>query len=154
MIYIGGYLINMAAFWLVVMILLLIIEAVVPGLVSIWFAIGALAALIAAMTGGQLWLQVLWFLAVSVLTLALTRPLVKKYVNSRTQPTNADALIGMECLITEDIDNVLGTGTAKVNGRDWTARAEDEGVKLKKGDRAKIVRIEGVKLIVNTAERQ
>ena len=142
----------MAAVWLAVMILLLIIEAVVPGLISIWFAIGALAALIAAMTGGQLWLQVAWFMVVSVATLALTRPFVKKYVNSRIQPTNADALIGRECIVTKDIDNVLGTGEAKVSGRVWTARSEADNIKLPAGSTAKVIRIEGVKLIVSATD--
>ena len=85
---IGG--IQMSVFWLVAMVVLLIIEAAVPGLISIWFAIGALAALISALFHAPVWLQLVWFLAVSILTLVLTRPLVKKYVNSRTTPTNAD----------------------------------------------------------------
>ena len=92
--YPGGF--SMTAVWLVAMIVLLIIEGIVPGLVSIWFAIGAFAAMISAILGAPLWLQVLWFFAVSILTLCLTRPFAKKYVNSRRQPTNADRLIGME----------------------------------------------------------
>ena len=80
----------MTAVWLVAMIVLLIIEGIVPGLVSIWFAIGAFAAMISAILGAPLWLQVLWFFAVSILTLCLTRPFAKKYVNSRAMPTNAD----------------------------------------------------------------
>lgn len=104
--YPGGF--SMTAVWLVAMIVLLIIEGIVPGLVSIWFAIGALAAMISAILGAPLWLQVLWFFAVSILTLCLTRPFAKKYVNSRATPTNADMLIGKECVVTEAIDNVLG----------------------------------------------
>ena len=93
--YPGGF--SMTAVWLVAMIVLLIIEGIVPGLVSIWFAIGAFAAMISAILGAPLWLQVLWFFAVSILTLCLTRPFAKKYVNSRAMPTNADMLIGKEC---------------------------------------------------------
>lgn len=148
----GGLVVNMAAVWLVLMILLLVVEAAVPGLVSIWFAIGALAALIAAMTGGQLWLQVLWFLVVSVAALVLTRPLARKYVNARMQPTNADALIGKSCVVTEPIDNVQGTGAVKIGGRVWTARAEREDVRLPAGCMAKVLRIEGVKLIVSAQD--
>lgn len=142
------FVVNMAVVWLVAMVVLLIVEAIVPGLVSIWFAIGALAALIAALLNAPLWLQVVWFLAVSAATLVLTRPLAQRYVNSRVQPTNADALIGRDCVVTEDIDNLAGTGTVKIGGKVWTARAEDENEKYAQGDVVKAVRIEGVKLIV------
>lgn len=148
---IAGIPVNMALVWLVALVALLVIEGLVPGLVSIWFAIGALAALIAAMLGAPLWLQVLWFLAVSVATLCLTRPLAKKYINSKAQPTNADVMIGKECVVTQDIDNVLGTGEVTVGGRVWTARSSAEGVKLPAGSFGTVIRIEGVKLIVSPA---
>ena len=144
--YPGGF--SMAAVWLVAMIVLLIIEGIVPGLVSIWFAIGAFAAMISAILGAPLWLQVLWFFAVSILTLCLTRPFAKKYVNSRATPTNADMLIGKECVVTEAIDNVLGTGAVTVGGKVWTARTEEPDGKAETGKVMTVVRIEGVKLIV------
>ena len=138
----------MTAVWLVAMIVLLIIEGIVPGLVSIWFAIGAFAAMISAILGAPLWLQVLWFFAVSILTLCLTRPFAKKYVNSRATPTNADMLIGKECVVTEEIDNVLGTGAVTVCGKVWTARTEEPDGKAETGKVMTVVKIEGVKLIV------
>ncbi len=144
--YPGGF--SMTAVWLVAMIVLLIIEGIVPGLVSIWFAIGAFAAMISAILGAPLWLQVLWFFAVSILTLCLTRPFAKKYVNSRATPTNADMLIGKECVVTEEIDNVLGTGTVTVGGKVWTARTEEPDGKAETGKVMTVVKIEGVKLIV------
>ena len=139
---------SMTAVWLVAMIVLLIIEGIVPGLVSIWFAIGAFAAMISAILGAPLWLQVLWFFAVSILTLCLTRPFAKKYVNSRATPTNADMLIGKECVVTEEIDNVLGTGAVTVGGKVWTARTEEPDGKAETGKVMTVVKIEGVKLIV------
>ena len=139
---------DMTVVWLIAMIVLLAVEAVVPGLISIGFALGALAALVSALLHAPLWLQIVWFLVVSVAALALTRPLAKKYINSRTQPTNADMLIGKECIVRESIDNVRGTGSVSVGGKVWTARTENEGVRLQEGDLAVVVRIEGVKLIV------
>lgn len=139
---------SMTAVWLVAMIVLLIIEGIVPGLVSIWFAIGAFAAMISAILGAPLWLQVLWFFALSILTLCLTRPFAKKYVNSRATPTNADMLIGKECVVTEEIDNVLGTGAVTVGGKVWTARTEEPDGKAETGKVMTVVRIDGVKLIV------
>ena len=91
-----------------------------PGLISIWFALGALAALVSALLHAPLWLQIVWFLVVSIAALALTRPLAKKYINAKTQPTNADMLIGQECVVTETIDNVLGMGAVTVGGKIWT----------------------------------
>ena len=140
--------ISMTTVWLVAMIVLLIVEASVPGLVSIWFALGAFAAMISSLLNAPLWLQCLWFALVSILSLWLTRPFVKKFVNSRTTPTNLDMVIGEECLVIEDIDNVLGTGAVSVGGKEWTARMEDADARAVKGEVVRALRIEGVKLIV------
>ena len=141
---------GMTAVWVVLMIGFLVVEGIAPGLVSIWFALGALAALISALLGAQVWLQAVWFVVVSLLALVITRPLAKKYVNSRTQATNADMLIGQECIVTETIDKLHGTGAVSVAGKVWTARADDPEKIIEKGSVAVIERIEGVKLIVKT----
>ena len=141
---------GMTAVWVVLMIGFLVVEGIAPGLVSIWFALGALAALISALLGAQVWLQAVWFIVISVLALVITRPLAKKYVNSRTQATNADMLIGQECIVTETIDKLHGTGAVSVAGKVWTARADDPEKNIEKGSVAVIERIEGVKLIVKT----
>lgn len=143
--------VNMALIWLIAMIVLLIVEAVVPGLVSIWFALGALAALIAAILHAPMWLQLVWFFVVSIAALVLTRPLAKKYVNSRVKPTNADMILGKECVVTEEIDNIRGTGAVTVGGKVWTARMENDGETAAVGEVLKTLRIEGVKLIVSKA---
>ncbi len=143
---------GMTAVWVVLMICFLVIEGLAPGLVSIWFALGALAALISALLGAQVWLQAVWFVVVSVLALVVTRPLAKKYVNSRTQATNADMLIGQECIVTETIDKLHGTGAVAVAGKVWTARTDEPEKIIEKGSVAVITRIEGVKLIVRTKE--
>ena len=140
--------INMTVFWLIAMVVLLIIEGIVPGLVSIWFAAGALVSLLLSLLNVPLWLQVLAFLLVSLVLLFLTRPLAKKYVNSRTTATNADRIIGMDCLVTEEIDNLRGTGAVSVDGKTWTARMEQVDGKAEKGAVVKALRIEGVRLIV------
>ena len=139
---------NMSIVWLVLMVLLLILEAATAGLTSIWFALGALAALIASLLRGALWLQLAWFLAVSVLTLWLTRPLALKYLNSRRVATNADRVIGAEAVVTEDIDNIAGSGAVHVDGHEWTARS-GSGANIAKGAVVRVERIEGVKLIVD-----
>ena len=139
---------GMSVFWLVAMIVLLVVEGMAPGLVSIWFALGALAALISSLLKAPVWLQVLWFFVVSVATLLITRPLAKKYVNARVTPTNADMAIGQDCIVTEAIDNVAGTGAVSVGGKIWTARMAEKDGRAEKGAVLRAVRIEGVKLIV------
>ena len=141
--------VNMTLVWLIAMIVLLVIEGIVPGLVSIWFAAGALIALISALFGAPLWMQVMWFLLVSIVLLVLTRPLAKKYVNSRVTATNADRLIGMDCLVTEDVDNLRGTGAVTVDGKTWTARMVDQDSRALKGTIVRAERIEGVRIIVS-----
>lgn len=140
--------ISMTAVWLVAMIALLVVEASVPGLVSIWFALGAFAAMLSSLLNAPLWLQFTWFAVVSLVSLWFTRPFVKKFVNSRTTPTNLDMVIGQDCVVTEDIDNVLGTGAVTVSGKEWTARMDNAEHSAKKGEVVTAVRIEGVKLIV------
>ena len=139
------------AIWGGAVVVLLIIEGATYGLTSVWFAIGALCALITAALGAPLWLQVLWFAVVSAATLLLTRPLVVKYVNSRTQPTNADRLLGQTAMVRERVDNLAGTGTVYADGKLWTARSAG-GQVLPEGERVLVRRIEGVKLIVEAAD--
>lgn len=142
----------MTTVWVIAMVVFLVVEAVTVGLASIWFAVGALAAMFTAMIGAVLWVQLAVFLVVSAVTLYFTRPLVKKYVNAKVQPTNADMLIGRECRVTETIDNVAGTGAVYVDGKTWTARTDD-GEQIPEGELVIAERIDGVKLIVKkTAE--
>ena len=139
---------QMSVFWLIAMVVLLVIEAVVPGLISIWFALGALAALISALFHAPIWLQILWFVAVSVIALILTRPLVRKYVNGRITPTNADMVIGKDAVVTEAIDNLHARGAVLLDGKTWTARMDREDETAVTGETVRVLRIEGVKLIV------
>jgi membrane protein implicated in regulation of membrane protease activity len=113
----------MVVFWGVSIVVFLFIEGVTAGLASIWFAIGAAAALISALFGAPLWLQIVWFVIISGITLVFTRPLAKKYVNSKRQPTNADRIIGMIGKVVETIDNISGEGQVAIGGKQWTARS-------------------------------
>ena len=149
-----GGMVQLSVFWLVSMVVLLIIEAVIPGLVSIWFALGALAALISAMCHAPIWLQIVWFMVVSILSLILTRPFVRKYVNSRTTPTNADMGIGKDAVVTEAIDNLHAKGAVLLDGKTWTARMADDAQNAEAGETVRVLRIEGVKLIVERKEAE
>ena len=133
--------------WLVLLLLFAGGEAVSVGLTSIWFAAGALAALVAAVLGGALWIQITLFLAVSILCMAAVRPLAKKHLNSKVEHTNADRVIGAEAQVTEDIDNIHGKGAVIIRGMTWSARSQD-GAPIPTGTLVKVLRIEGVKVFV------
>lgn len=135
-------------FWIAAMIFFFIVEAATVGLVSIWFAFGALAALICSLMHAPVWLQIIWFLAISVITLVLTRPLAKRYVNGRAVATNADRNIGRTAVVSERIDNLAATGAVKLDGVTWTARTPEDSVTVEEGAPVIVQEIQGVKLIV------
>ncbi len=133
--------------WLVILVLLLGIELATMGLTTIWFAVGALVAIIVAMCGGPVWLQCVLFFVVSLLTLIFTRPIAMKIYNQDIVKTNADGVVGKTAKVTEDIDNMAPSGTVYVAGKEWTARSKDGSI-IKKDSLVTIDKIEGVKLIV------
>lgn len=133
--------------WIVSLIAFIVVEAVTAQLVTIWFAAGALCALVAEVLDAPLWLQLTIFVVVSAITLAATRPLVKKMKSKPSVSTNADSIIGQKALVTEEIDNLAAKGRADVNGMSWSARSENNTV-IPAGTEVVIQRIEGVKLIV------
>lgn len=138
---------NMLIFWVVMLVVLLIVEAVTAQMVTIWFAAGAAAAIVAEILGAQVWLQWIVFVAVSAIALVATRPLVRKLTKTRVQPTNADRCIGQTAIVVEEINNIEGKGQVHVNGMVWTARSSD-GSTFKKDERVTVEKIDGVKLIV------
>lgn len=133
--------------WLIALIVFAVGEAITVGLTSVWFAVGALGALIAAGFGAALWLQVVVFLALSGVTLLLVRPLAKKFLTPRYQATNADRVIGATALVTEEIDNLKGSGLVNISGQVWIARSAHDVV-IQPGREVKVLRIEGVKVFV------
>ena len=139
--------------WLALLFFFAGAEALTVGLTSIWFAAGALCALIAALLGAQLWVQIALFLAVSALCLLAVRPLARRHLNSRVEPTNADRVIGEQAQVTEDIDNIRGKGAVVIRGVAWTARSED-GSPVPAGTLVKVLRIEGVKVFVERVPAQ
>lgn len=134
--------------WLAAMIALIVIEIVTVGIGAVWFALGALAAVLVSLLGAETILQTAVFLAVSFATLIFTRPLVVKYINGTRIRTNYEGIIGKTVRITQDVDNIVETGCAVVNGQDWTVRAADNDCRIEAGSLAKVVDIKGVKLIV------
>ncbi|MBR7142012.1 MAG: NfeD family protein [Clostridia bacterium] len=134
--------------WLAIMLFCLVTEAITPQLTTIWFAAGALIALLVSLVAPTLlWLHIVLFLSVSVVLLLFTRPLAHKFLNAKKVPTNADRVLGQEALVTEEINNLLETGLVSVKGACWSARSAD-GLPIAKNEIVIVRAIEGVKLIV------
>lgn len=134
--------------WLVVLIAFVVIELITVGLTSIWFAAGALVALLVAALGANIGIQLLVFFAVSLLLLYATKSWARKYINGRVQKTNSDRLVGETIKIAERVSNIDQTGMAVVLGQEWTVRAVDDKAIIEAGEFAKVVSISGVKLLV------
>lgn len=140
-----------ASIWLVLMVLFLIAEAGTVSMVSLWFAAGALAALLTALAGGPAWLQILLFVAVSAGLLLALRPLARKYLTPKLTATNVDSVVGTTGLVTAAIDNVSAAGQVKLGAMEWTARSTS-GQPIAVGTRVRVDRIEGVKAFVTPVE--
>lgn len=136
----------MIPIWVTLIILLILIEALTPQLLTIWFAAGSAVGLILALLKLPEWLQIGAAVAVSLALLVATRPLVRK-LNRTAERTNAMSVIGKTAVVTDRIDNIAGTGRVSIAGQSWSARSADNEP-LRVGDTVQVLHIEGVKVIV------
>ena len=133
--------------WLVIAVVLGIFEAATVALVSIWFAIGAVAAMVPAYFNAPFWVQILVFILVSALCFVFTRPFFKKIIRVNKQPTNVDRLVGQEGVATDDIENIECRGKVFISGLTWSARSET-GELIPQGAVVTVKKIEGATLVV------
>lgn len=138
----------MQYFWIALTVVLILIEAATTQLLTIWFAVGAFAAFISSFFNLNFVWQAVIFTVVSVGSLLATRPLVKKFIKAKIEPTNADRYIGKDAVVIETIDNNEATGLVKVGGNIWTARSLNDEI-IEKDALVKVEKIEGVKLMVS-----
>ncbi len=139
---------NLTTIWLVVFVACIAIEIITMGLTTIWFAGGALVAAIGAALGAPIWLQAVFFGAVSLVLLYFTRPVAVKYFNKDRVKTNAESLVGKQAVVISEINNLQGIGQVSVNGQEWSARTVEEGITLTEGSVVIVRAISGVKLMV------
>lgn len=133
--------------WLILAVILGVAEAVTVSLISVWFAIGAVAAIIPAYFGVPLWGQILVFLMVSAIAFAFTKRFFKDIVKVKKQPTNSDSLIGTDGIVTTEINNLEGTGKVYISGLTWSAKSQN-GENIPEGAVVTAKKIEGVTLVV------
>jgi membrane protein implicated in regulation of membrane protease activity len=142
----------MAIIWLALLIVFVILEAATVQLISTWFAVGALAAMVVSLLGAPLWLQLLVFFTVSIVLLATLWPMARKHLKAKVVATNADALVGKVCKVTEDIDPLEG-GRVKVGDVTWSARTES-GEAIPAGTQVEILKIQGAKVFVAPVKKE
>ena len=140
-----------AIFWLIAMIIFVVAESMTVTLVSIWFAVGALGAILVALLGGGLMLQVTVFLALAIVLLFLLRGMVRKYLAPRVTETNVDSVIGATGIVLTPVNNIAALGQVQINGVEWSARSTDN-THIPAGAMVKVDKIEGVKVFVSLAE--
>lgn len=137
-----------AIIWIALIVIFALIEIATVGLTSIWFAGGALAALLVNAAGLNFVWQFIVFVAVSLVLLFFTRPWAMKYLKPHLIKTNYEEAIDKDVCLTETVDNRNGTGTAVLNGQEWTARAYEDGRIFEAGSIVTVKEIRGVTMYV------
>ena len=133
--------------WLLLVIVFVVIEALTVQMICIWFAGGALVALICSLFDLQVWLQITVFAVFSVALLILTRPVIRKMHRSPRIRTNADRVLDSIAIVTEEVDNLKSQGAVTIGGLVWSARTKGEEP-IPVGTKVIVRAIEGVKVIV------
>lgn len=145
---------NLTTIWLIIFVACIVVEIITMGLTTIWFAGGSLIASVAAAIGAPLWLQIVLFVAVSLVLLYFTRPIAVKYFNKDRVKTNAESLVGKQAIVISEIDNLQGIGQVTVGGQEWSARTTRDGITQPVGSVVIIRAISGVKLLVEEKPEQ
>ena len=133
--------------WLVFFIVFLVVEVITVSLTCIWFAAGALLALILALFNVPVVVQVIVFAIVSIVLMIFTKPILSKKLLANREKTNYESVIGQNAKVTEQINNIENKGTVMLNGLEWTARSVDDRV-MEVDTIVEVVKVEGVKVIV------
>ena len=140
--------------WLILLVIFILVEIATVGLLTIWFAGGALAAFFVSLSQLGAAVQVIVFLIVSFVLVLLIRPLAQKKFNSGHIRTNAQTLIGEEAVVLEPIDNLQSKGRVMIRGQEWSARSVDDKEKFEKDEVVQVMSISGVKLMVRRPQEQ
>ena len=135
--------------WFIAFVILLVIELVTVNLVTIWFAIGAVAAIITTIFTDSILIQCIIFTVVSVISLLITKPLIKKFKKFEVEPTNSDRVIGKVGEVTQKIGRNK-YGEVKVYGNTWSASSIQV---INVDERVKVLSIDGVKLVVEKEKK-
>ena len=133
---------NLPWFWVAVTIICVVIESLTLALTTIWFGISAFVLVFLAFTPLPFVAQVFIFVALALVLLIFTRPVVKKKLSQKQIATNYERVIGQIAVVTKKI-TALDKGAIKINGMEWTAAVKEDLV-LERGSKCIIEEIAGV----------
>ncbi|MCM1272611.1 MAG: NfeD family protein [Clostridium sp.] len=142
----------MVTIWLILSAVLVVMEIISLGLTTVWFAIGALVAALAAFFHASFGIQLIIFAVVSLVLLVLMGPLARKHLIKEPEKTNVEGLVGKVGIVKSTIDNLKAEGVVMLNGTEWTARSENDAV-IEAESQVEVCSISGVKLIVKKVEK-
>lgn len=142
---------NLFIWWIVIFVIVCIAEAISQQLVAIWFAAGSLVCVFLSYFGVDLSTQLIMFIAISVVTMALLRPYAMGKLKPEIVKTNAEELIGKMGVAMNEFDSHTNEGRIFIDGIDWAAKSMSSKT-IKKGQEVVITKIEGVKLFVEAKE--
>lgn len=141
-------------YWLVALGVFVVLEMISLGLTSIWFAGGCLVAFVVALLGAPFWMQIVLFLAVSILLLIFTKPVVEKHLNHNREKTNVDSVKMRQGKVIEEIDNFNQKGAVLLDGMEWMARNAASDEKISVGARVIVQEVRGAHLEVVKIEEE
>ncbi len=135
--------------WAIIGLILIVIEIFSPSFFAASLALGAFASSISAIYGASMEWQLGWFSIISTASIFFVRPLAKKYLYSAADAkTNADALIGRECMVIQDVKDLTSYGKAAIDGDEWQITAKEDVLPIKKGTKVRVVERDSIILTV------
>lgn len=136
--------------WAIVTVAAIVVESMTADLVTIWFIPSGLIAAIVSLLPFriEIWVQVLIFFVTALILVVMSKTIFKEFFKKKPiVPTNLDAVIGQDAVVTESINNIEGKGAVKVLGKEWSALTSNDGETIEKGSLVTVLEIRGVKLI-------
>lgn len=139
--------------WLIVAGFFFILEIATTGFLVCWLGAGAVLAMVLSFFVDNIILQVIVFAISSIVLIVLTKPLVNKFIDKKTIPTNIDSIIGKEGIVIETIDSIKGVGQVKLGAEIWSAKSFTDNCIIEKDTKVIVKEINGVKLVVEKVEK-
>lgn len=133
--------------WLIAAGIFFIGEIITVGFLIFWLGIGSLLAMLVSLITDSVLIQIATFVISSTILILFTKPLAKRITKYDNVVTNSFSLINKTGIVLSEINNLESMGQVKVNGEIWSAKSEDNST-IEEGTRIKVLKIDGVKLIV------
>lgn len=133
--------------WLILAGLLFVGEIVTTGFILFWFGISAVVAAILSFAGVNIYIQGAAFILLASVLIVFTRPLTKRLLKPKDNPSNVFAIAGKKGIVVKKIDNIAGKGQVRISSEVWSAESED-GAEIEAGTEVEVIQVKGVKVVV------